>query len=123
MSACRVVNIPGTPGAAGAAGAPGAAGISPFSTLTAGFTMPAIGLPVVITVGSTAWMVPGYAIGTVDHVVGQILIVEFAGYFEVELVIDETHAQIVNLGYDGNSPAGTLIPLGSRVSVGGLRGP
>lgn len=83
----------------------------------AAFVMPNIGGTVIVEVDSTAWMVP--AEGTV---LGQALVVQFAGTLLVVDIIDDTHVQFLNGGTTGNAPGGTTIPVGSRIGPGGVEG-
>lgn len=87
--------------------------------------MPAELADVAIVVGDTSWMVARQ--GTIT---GQIIYVEFAGFFEVRSIADGTNATIRNLedaatgAYPGNAPSAPPlnIPSGARVSPGGLQG-
>jgi len=58
----------GIAGTAGTAGPPGATGLNAFNTTTAGFTVPAVGSSVVITLNDASWVV-----------VGQLVYVDQAG--------------------------------------------
>jgi hypothetical protein len=117
---CEPINtqIPGPAGSDGAAGAAGAAGVSAFTTLTAGFTMPAELGNVVATVGATSWMV-----------LGQVLYVQTAGWMRVAAIGGATSVTLTNLEntatgiYAENAAPATAIPNGSKVSPGGLQGP
>lgn len=61
--------------------------------------------------------------------IGQIIYIQFAGWFQVVSKPDSTHATITNLedsasdAYLDNSPPTTAIPNGAAVSPGGLQGP
>ena len=85
--------------------------------------MPAELADVAIVVGDTSWMVARQ--GTIT---GQIIYVEFAGFFEVRSIADGTNATIRNLedaatgAYPGNAAPAVNIPSGARVSPGGLQG-
>ena len=117
--------IPGSPGATGTPGTNGTDGVNAFTALTALFVMPAELADVAIVVGDTSWMVARQ--GTIT---GQIVYVEFAGFFEVRSIADGTNATIRNLedaatgAYPGNAPSAPPlnIPSGARVSPGGLQG-
>lgn len=117
--------IPGSPGATGTPGTNGTDGVNAFTALTALFVMPAELADVAIVVGDTSWMVARQ--GTIT---GQIIYVEFAGFFEVRSIADGTNATIRNLedaatgAYPGNAPSAPPlnIPSGARVSPGGLQG-
>lgn len=116
--------VPGPPGANGAAGAAGSNGVNSFTTLTAGFVMPAEGADVQITVGTTAWMVARQ--GAIQ---GQIIYIGFAGHFEVRSVDSSVLATVRNLEdtaaslYVFNAAPGVNIPSAARVSPAGLQGP
>ena len=115
--------IPGSPGATGTPGTNGTDGVNAFTALTALFVMPAELADVAIVVGDTSWMVARQ--GTIT---GQIIYVEFAGFFEVRSIADGTNATIRNLedaatgAYPGNAAPAVNIPSGARVSPGGLQG-
>lgn len=118
------VNIPGPVGPSGADGTNGTNGVNAFTTLTAGFAMPAEGADVQITVGSTAWMVARQ--GSIQ---GQIIYIGFAGHFEVRTVDSGTLVTVQNIAdvawgvYPYNAAPGVTIPSASRVSPAGLQGP
>lgn len=114
---CQVVMIPGPPGDDGDPGNDGANGANAYAVLLAGFVMPAIAGIVTAEVTTTAWMVP--AEGSVN---GQALAIQFAGTLLVAAIVDATHVDLYNPGYDGNAIAGVAIPNGSRVGVSGLEG-
>lgn len=111
------VAVPGDPGAAGAAGADGADGANAYSTTAAGFTMPAEGGTVSVTVDTSAWAAPG-----------QVVYVQNAGYFAVGGK-DATHLTLLNLedtgsgAYADNVAPGTVVALGQTVSPAGPQGP
>lgn len=115
---CSPTQVPGAAGADGAAGAAGADGINAFTFLADGFVMPNIGSAVTVEVLDTSWMVPEQG-----SVYGQALAVEFAGTLLISNLIDATHVEITNLGYEGNAPGGTAIPSGGKVSPSGVQGP
>src|SRR6185295_1210826 len=96
------VQIPGATGAAGADGADGADGVDSFTTLTSGFTMPAVDANVVIQVVDSTWMGAG-----------QKIFIEGAGYFDFVSSTSSTNATVTNLGYTGNaSPTDVIAALG-----------
>lgn len=117
-----VVNIPGPQGPAGAACTPCDDGINAFTTLSAGFTMPAEGASVTVAVVESAWMVPG----TTQN---SIVFVQSAGYMQVTAVPTSTSATLKNIAvvasgiYPANAAAGAAIPNASKVSPGGVQGP
>lgn len=122
MSCARIINIPGTAGATGASGANGTNGINAFTTVATAFVVPASGDTVVVEVDEARWIVPSQNVGFAGQVDGQVIAVEFAGSFLATSVIDSTHVELYNLGYPNNAPAGTVIPVGSAVGVGGIQG-
>lgn len=111
-SPCPPGAIPGAKGDPGAMGAAGSNGVNAFTQLAAGFTVPAPGSNVTITVGNSLWMIPGQAI-----------FVQFAGYYLVVSVLSGISASIQNLGYSTNAVAGTAIAFGSKVGTSGPIGP
>ncbi len=115
---CDPVQIPGTPGDDGNPGNNGAPGANAYGELLAGFVMPAISATVIAEVDSTAWMVQSE--GAVS---GQALAIDFAGTLLVVAIVDATHVELLNDGYNGNAPGGAAIPPGAKVSVGGFQGP
>lgn len=118
------VNIPGPVGPSGANGTNGTNGVNAFTTLTAGFIMPAENADVQIAVGTTAWMVARQ--GSIQ---GQIIYIGFAGHLEVRTVDSGTLATVRNLAdvvngfYPSNAAPGVSIPSASRVSPAGIQGP
>jgi hypothetical protein len=118
-------NYPGaaTPGATIAVGArvspagligpqgAGGAGLNAFTTLTAGFTQPAIGSTVTVTAGTTAWMA-----------VSQIIYVAGGGYYSVSSIGDLTHVTLNNLGYSGNLVSGSTVSSGGVITPAGISG-
>lgn len=117
---CDPINtqIPGVQGPAGAAGADGTDGVNAFTTLTAGFTMPAEGANVVAAVADSSWMT-----------LGQVLFVQVAGYMQVMALPTALSVTLQNLEntasaiYPGNAAPATAIPNASKVSPGGVTGP
>lgn len=100
-----------TPGPTGATGAAGADGVSAFSTVTASWTVPAIGASVALTVSDSTWMS-----------VGQVVFIVDAGYYEVQSKADSTHVTVKNLGYTGNAAAAASIGATKQISPGGIKG-
>src|SRR6185503_6616349 len=110
--------IPGPQGEPGADGTDGTNGINAYTTLGAGYTMPAE------LASSNAQVVT-----SAPFTVNQIVFVQFLGYMQVTAKPDSTHLTLKNLedaatsAYLGNSPAGTVAALGSMVVPGGFQGP
>lgn len=113
-----VTNVPGTPGADGAPGTNGTNGINAFTALTAQFTMPGELDTVVADVVTSAWAT-----------IGQVVFVQFAGYFLVVAKPSATQVTLLNVenalsdAYLTNVTPGTIIPSGATVSPGGMQGP
>jgi hypothetical protein len=91
----------------------GSPGVNAYTTLSAGFTVPAVGGSVSLTVGNTTWIGGN----------GQILFIGSAGYYSVSSITDATHVVVTNLGYLGNASPGGAIASGVMVTPGGLIGP
>lgn len=104
-------SIPGPKGDPGV-GTAGANGINAFTALTAGFTMPAASANVTVAAIDVLWMT-----------VGQIVFVQFAGYFQVISLTGALAATLENLNYAGNASSGTAIPSAAQISPAGLVGP
>jgi hypothetical protein len=94
-------------------GGSGSAGINAYTTLSSGFTVPAVGTSVSLSVGNTSWMGGN----------GQILFIASAGYYSIASISNATTVSVTNLGYTGNATSGTAIASGSMISPGGLIGP
>ena len=94
-------------------GGTGSPGVNAFTTLSSGFTVPAINSTVSLAVGTTSWMGGN----------GQILFIQQAGYYSISSITDATHAVVANLGYSGNAAPSTNISSGAVVTPGGLIGP
>jgi hypothetical protein len=115
--------IPGVPGSDGAAGAAGADGENSSSLLTDSFIVPAEGGTVQVDVSPTGWMVP--AEGAIP---GQLVAIQFAGYYEIVSVDGAALATVRNLAdvangeYPDNAPPGAVIPTASRVAPAGIQG-
>lgn len=97
--------LPGTPGTAGTNG------INAFSVLTSSFVTPAIGSNVTIAVSNSLWIVPG-----------QVIFLQFAGYYLVVSVPSTASATIQNLGYTPNAISGTTIGAGAALTPSGPSG-
>lgn len=95
----------------GPTGATGAAGAAAWSTLSAGFTMPAAASTVSVSIGSTAWMTAG-----------QTVYVAAAGYLTVTAVTDGVTAVLTNPGLASNAAPGTAIPAAVLVTAAGAPG-
>jgi len=99
----------GATGATGAAGATGATGTTTAITLTAGFTMPAVGATSVATMNSTS------ALRT-----GAWVFINGAGWLAVIAVGGPTTATLENIpGVSGNVAPTTVTASGALVVVGG----
>jgi hypothetical protein len=117
MSCDAIYQVPGPAGAAGADGADGADGIDAYTETSAAFTMPAAAASVSVSVDDNSWMSP-----TSGGTNGQVVHVQNAGYMLVASKTGTTTVSLTNLGYTGNAVAGTVIPIDSRVSPGGIKG-
>jgi len=89
----------------------GGAGLNAFTTLTTGFTQPAIGSNVTVVVGTTAWMA-----------LNQGIYISGGGYYSVVTIGDLTHATVTNLGSSGNAGAGSSVASGGNVTPAGTPG-
>lgn len=100
----------GPQGPAGTNGTNGTNGSNAYTTLTAGFTQPAV-----LDIVSASVVLGSWA------TVGQVVYVETGGYYAVD---SKTATTIVlqNLGYTGNAAPAALIANGQGVSPGGIRG-
>ena len=92
-------------------GATGTLGASAFTTTTVSFTQSVISSTVSVSVVNTSWMV-----------VGQILFVATAGFYQVSSITDSTTVILNNLGYPGSAIAGTIITSPNGITPGGLIG-
>lgn len=113
-SACTeptTVNTPGLTGATGAAGENGNNGTNAYTITTAGFTMPASGGNVTVSVANSTWMVPG-----------EPIFVQNAGSFTVSSKPTTTSVILTNLGYVENAAPATIIPNTQYVGPTGRRG-
>lgn len=105
--------VPGPRGRAGEDGTDGTDGVSSFTTLTAGFTMPAISATANATVADSAWAV-----------IGEPLHLQSAGTLIVTAIPDATTLTLQNpSGYPANVAAGTVIPPASKLGPSGFIGP
>lgn len=103
--------IPGVKGDTGPAGADGSAGVSAYTITTASFTMPAVSANVTVDVANSSWMV-----------VGEVLFVQSAGYFQVVSKPDTQSVVLTNLGYTGNAAPAVIIAALQQVGPSGLKG-
>lgn len=104
--------VAGPTGATGLTGPAGANGVSSFTNTTASFVMPASGISVSVSVGTTAWMAAG-----------EIVYIPTAGYFSVVSITNGTVVVLSNPGYVGNTASGTTIATAQAVSPAGVIGP
>lgn len=104
------VLVPGSSGADGEDGT-GTDGLNAFTSLTAGFTMPAISSNVSISVVDNTWVA-----------VLQVVFIENAGYMKVIGKTSTTGLTVQNTGYSGNVAGSTAVANGGLVSPGGLAG-
>jgi hypothetical protein len=106
----RISTIPGPRGPKGDKGDPGtngSAGVSPSTTTTASFVMPAAGGTVTVTTLATSWVVAGVPI-----------YIETAGHFVVSTVLSAISLSLTAQTATGNATAGTVITAGKRVVPG-----
>jgi hypothetical protein len=89
---------------------PGPAGDNAFTFTTTQFVMPAVGLTVVVGMQDAQWMG-----------LGQPLFLESAGILEVSS-ISGLNVTLSNTGQTLNAQPGLTIPLGKKVSPGGVGG-
>ena len=107
----ETVQVPGPEGDTGATGPAGAAGGNAYSyTTSASFVVPAINSNVTVIVNSSAWMI-----------VGQIVFVAGAGYFQVVTVPNSISVQLKYLDYVYNTYAGATIAIGAAISPTGAQ--
>jgi microcystin-dependent protein len=89
------------------------AGASVFSTLTQAFTVPAVGN------AATAFVQ-----NSTPFAAGQIVFIQAGDYFSVQSVNNTNNSMaLVNQGYPGGAPQGTVLPIGNNVSATGPQGP
>jgi len=94
------------------ASAGGAAGQNAYTTLTSGFTVPAVNATINIVVGATGWM--GGA--------GYVLFITGAGYYSVQTITNSTNVVVLNLGTSANASPGTVIGSSATVNPAGAVG-
>lgn len=82
-----------------------------YTSLTANFTMPAVGNQITIQVTNSSWAVPG-----------QTIFIATAGFFKVVSVPDPTHIFITNIGGSANAAPTTLINQPQNVALTLLSG-
>lgn len=111
-----VTQVPGPAGANGTNGTNGTNGVNAFTTLSAGFTMPALAGTAVATVVDSTWAS-----------IGQIIYMQNCGWLKVTAKSDGTHMTLQNVesatAYTENVAPGTVIAAPATVSPGGLQGP
>jgi len=109
---CPSVQISEVPGPQGDDGTDGSNGTNAFSFVGGvGFTIPAIGATVGVTLDTSKWMV-----------IGQIVVVDGPANFQVTAVPTDTSATLKFMGYFGDLPAGTAMAVGLKVSPAGVSG-
>lgn len=89
----------------------GTSGSNAFTTTSAGFTMPAIGSTVSVSVLDTTWMVAG-----------QMLYVGTAGFMSISSITNSTTVVLTNTGAYGNAAAAASIATAKTVSPAGALG-
>lgn len=92
-------------------------GINAFTVILLDDLNPAVNIPAfddeaTIAVENSDWMAEG-----------QILYIQYAGYFEVIEIIDTEHVKVENLGYPGNANGSGQFTVGAHVVAAGLQGP
>jgi hypothetical protein len=95
----------------------GLPGKNAYTFLTASFTMPAIGSDVTITVSNAGQFGNRWA------VVGQIIFIQGAGFFQVAAIVGTNQITVTNLGYVGNGAPTSTIGSNGYVSPAGPIGP
>jgi microcystin-dependent protein len=102
----------GIPGPSGPPGPQGVGGVSVYTTLAQSFTVPPVGS------SATAFVTVADAFS-----VGLIVYVAGIGYYNVSAVsVPNKTLTLVNQGYPGDQPPGTVAPAGSTVSGTGPAG-
>ena len=109
----------GTPGADGAPGADGTDGINAFTNLRTTWRVPGIGSIEPMNVDVAAWGADG-----------QWIYLPGAGYFIISFVSGSGQFQVINpgplqgfpSGVAGNVAGGTIMPIGTPVTPGGIPG-
>lgn len=92
---------------------PGDAGQDAFTTLTANLTVPAIGDPVVASVGNTDWMAVGGIYFLSDGT-------DF-GHFQVLTINSPVSVTLEFLGQEGDASPAAIIGSGGKVVTGGTQ--
>jgi len=105
------IAVPGPAGANGTDGADGSAGRNAYGLLASPFVQPAVNATVIATVDSSTWAA-----------IYMDIYQESGGYYQVVGIPDATHITLKNRGYDANSPPGSIIPSGSRITPAGEKG-
>lgn len=105
----ETVQVPGPEGSTGATGPAGVAGGNAYSfTTSSTFVVPAINSNVTIIVSSSAWMI-----------VGQVVFLAGAGYFQVVTVPNSISVQLKYLNYVFNTYSAAVIAIGASISPAG----
>lgn len=107
----EVVNIPGPKGDPAAPCVPCEDGQNAFTDVALAFVQPGVGGTVAVEVDSTATFSSG-----------QVIFIEGGGYYLINFISSSTTWTLENLGYDANSPPGTVIPASAHVSPAGEKG-
>jgi microcystin-dependent protein len=104
----------GPTGPQGPPGPQGVSGSSAYTTLTQTFTIPAVGSSAVAFVTDAS----AFGVGSIVYVAG-------GDYCTVQAVATSPNQTLtlVNQGYPGGAPQGTVIPIGATVSGTGPQGP
>lgn len=115
--------VAGPAGADGEDGVNGTDGVNAYSTLDAQFTMPALGASSNATVSNNSWMAYGQIVAIGDPAGAAPY-----AYMQVGAKVGTTTVALTNLesaggAYADNVAAGTVFPIGTIVSPGGLQGP
>lgn len=103
--------VPGPEGPAGTSPAPGLNGGNAYTTLTANFTVPAVGANVTVSVASTAWMATG-----------QYVFIPGAGIFQVATIFSAQSVQLLYIVDSQNTNTGAVIVAGAAVVPSGKDG-
>jgi hypothetical protein len=91
----------------------GLPGKNAYTFLTASFTMPAAAASVTVTVSNAGQFGNRWA------VVGQIVFIQGAGFFEVAAIVGTNQLTVTNLGYVGNAAPTSTIGSGGYISPAG----
>lgn len=95
----------------GVPGAAGVQGVSAYTTLSNGYTQPAIGSNVVVQVATTAFTS-----------IGQYIYVQNGGCYQVQGITDGQLMSLTNIGTVGNAAPASVVAGGGAVSVSGPPG-